>query len=128
MATALATMLAECTAIAKGVYRQKWSAGVVASGNVGNPMVAPNLPDKTVYIEGPSTAAGTTRIIIEGTNGAVVSTATWTTLTTPTDGALDFSGVTAARIKVIRENPRMIRPRFPVVTAGETVSVEIIAR
>jgi uncharacterized protein YxjI len=89
-------------------------------------MIAANLPDKTVQLQGPT--GGTSRIIIEGTNGAAASTATWVTLTTPTDGSLDFTDVTGGTLKVIRENPLMIRPRFETVTSGKSLTVQIVAR
>ena len=123
MATAIAALQAASVAVARGVYAQRWTATI---SGVGNPMVAANLPDKTVQIQGPT--GGTSRIIIEGTNGAVVSTATWVTLSTPTDGALDFTDVTGGTLQVIRENPLMIRPRFDTVTAGKTLTAQVLAR
>ena len=123
MATAIAALFAPCVAIARGVYAQRWTATV---SGVGNPMKAAHLPDKTVQLQGPT--GGTSNIIIEGTNGSVVSTATWITLTTPTDGDLNFTNVTGGIMKVIRENHFMIRPKFLTVTAGKALTVQIIGR
>ena len=123
MATAIASLLADTVAISRGVYLTEWSA--TASG-VGNPLSAPDFPDKTVQLQGPT--GGTSRIILEGTNGALASTATWIVLTTPTDGDIDFTNVTGGVLKIIRENPRMIRPRFETVTSGKTLIVRIVSR
>lgn len=125
MATAVAALLAEVKSLTKGVYFQEWTATV---SGVGNPLHAAHLPDKTVYIGAVTTGSGTSRVYVEGTNGAAASTATWATLTTPTDGLIDFTGVSTPSIKIIRENPRMIRPVFLTVTTGETMSVGIICR
>jgi hypothetical protein len=126
MATALAALLGKVEYIERGVAVQEWSATI---SGVGNPLHAPHLPEKTVHIGAPTTLAGTSRIIIEGSNGTAASTATWLPLTTPTDGLLDFTSVTAGgQLKVIRENPRMIRPHFHTVTTGETLTVRIVAR
>jgi len=128
MATALAGSIARTKVeyITRGVAVQEWGATV---SGVGLPMHAAHLPEKTVHISPPSTLAGTSRIIIEGSNGSAASTATWVPLTTPTDGLLDFTAVTTGgQMKVIRENPRMIRPHFETVTTGETLVVRIIAR
>jgi hypothetical protein len=122
MATAITALLAKVESPVRGVYIQEWTATV--SGR-GNPLHAAYLPDKTVQMQGPT--GGTSQIIIEGTNGSVVSTATWITLTTPTDGDLSFTNVTGGTMKVIRENPLMIRPHFSVVTGG-TMTVRIVAR
>lgn len=90
MAVATGT-LAACVALSKGVYRMEWSSDAGVTG-VGNPLVGAHLPDKTVAFYGPT--GGTSQVILEGTNGSVPSTATWVTLTTPTDGDLSFTNVT----------------------------------
>ena len=123
MATAPAALITNGKYISKGVYSMGWSATVAG---VGNPMYAAALPDKTFQLQGPT--GGTSNIVIEGTNGSTVSTATWITLTTPTDGLIDFTNVTGSILKVIRENPRMIRPNFVTVTTGKTLTCTIIAR
>tara|TARA_Y100000310_G_scaffold258188_1_gene266510 strand:+ start:2666 stop:3046 length:381 start_codon:yes stop_codon:yes gene_type:complete len=114
--------------IMKGVHEMIWTTSGAAGA--GTPLDAPNLPDKTMYINGPSTGGGTSQIIIEGTNiTGAPSVVPWITLTSPTDGLLDFTAmVTTAIMRVIRENPLRIRPRFAVVTTGETLSVVIISR
>ena len=122
MATAVAALLGSGSYIQKGVYTHTWNATV--SGR-GNPLSAVHLADKTIQIQGPT--GGTSRIIIEGTNGDDASTATWITLTTPTDGALDFTNVTGGQLKGILQNPRLIRPHFETVTTGKTLSVILIA-
>ena len=128
MATALAGAIARTKVeyITRGVAVQEWGATV---SGVGPPFHGAHLPEKTVHVSPPTTLGGTSRVIIEGTNGSAPSTATWVPLTTPTDGLLDFTAVTAGgQINVIRENPRMIRPHFHTVTAGETLTVHLIAR
>ena len=124
MATAIAALQSAGKYIARGIYQMEWTAAV---SGVGTPLDAFQYPDKTVQIQGP-TSGGSSRIIIEGTNGGVVSTATWITLTTPTDGDLDFTNVTGGVMRAIRENPRMIRPRFESVTAARSLNVRIIAK
>lgn len=123
MPTAIAALLGSGDYIIQGVHKMEWSATI---SGVGNPLQAAHLPDKTVQLLGPT--GGSSQIIIEGTNGDAPSTAIWTILTTPTDGDLDFTNVTGGIIKAIRENPRMIRPRFPAVTAGTILNVIIISR
>ena len=89
-------------------------------------MAAPHLPDKNIQLQGPT--GGTSRIIMEGTNGSVASTATWITLRSVTDGAIDSTNVTGGLFFQPRGNPRMIRPHFETVTAGKTLSVIVIAK
>jgi|6_EtaG_2_1085325.scaffolds.fasta_scaffold03487_7 hypothetical protein len=122
--TAIAALLGSCSYVQRGVLKMEWTATV---SGVGNFLDAPHLPDKTVHIKAPSTISGTSRIIIEGTNGAP-SDGPWTTLTTPTDGLLDYVGIVTSMMKVIRENPLYIRPRYETVTAGESLNVVIISR
>ena len=124
MATATGTFAA-CEALSRGVYRMDWSSDSGVTG-VGNPFVGAHLPDKTVALYGPT--GGTSQIIIEGTNGSVVSTATWVTLSTPSLGDLDFTNVTGGKMLIVRENPFMIRPRFAVVTTGKVLNAVIVAR
>jgi hypothetical protein len=126
--TAIAPLLGTVEYIYKGVAEMKWGATI---SGVGNSFDAPHLPEKTVHIKAPTTAGGTTRVIIEGTNATTVTgaDAVFQTLTSPTDGLLDFTTIAAAGIlRVIRENPRFIRPRFETVTAGENLQVRIVAR
>lgn len=123
MPTAIAALQTAGLYISKGVHSMSWSATV---SGVGTPLDAAALPEKTVQMQGPT--GGTSRIIIEGTNGDTAGTATWVTLSTPTDGLLDFTNVTGGILKVIRESPRMIRPRFETVTTGKTLTVLIVSR
>ncbi len=128
MVTAVLALVGTGSYVSKTVHEQSWTATVSGRGNF---LDAANLPDKTVQIGGPSTAAGTSRIIIEGTNESwpTTPTARWSTLTSPTDGVFDFTAMaTTAIIRTLRENPRYIRPFFQVVTAGETLRVTIISR
>jgi hypothetical protein len=123
MPTAVAALLGSGNYIARGVYQHTWNATV--SGR-GNPLSAANLPDKTVQFQGPT--GGTSRVILEGTNGGVASTATWITMKSVTDGSMDMTNVTGGTFFQIRGNPRMIRPHFETVTTGLTCSVIIVAR
>lgn len=109
--------------IAKGICEMSWTATKVTG--VGFAMNAPNLPDKTVHVLG--VTGGTTQVIIEGTNATspTVGATQWTTLVDPQGTDLDF---TNRAIETILENPRYIRPRWPVATGGHDVSVVIIAR
>ena len=128
MPTAIVALLGSGSFIAKGVHQQTWNATV--SGR-GNPLSAANMPDKTVTIGGATTAAGTSKVIIEGTNEpyATTPTALWQTLTSPTDGDLDFTALaTTIVVRAIRESPRFIRPHFDTVTTGSTLQVIIISR
>ncbi len=108
--------------IAKGIVEMRWTATGVTG--VGFAMNAPNLPDKTVHVLGPT--GGTTQVVIEGTNAttATVGATDWTTLVDPQGTALDH---VSSFIETILENPRYIRPRIPVAT-GPDVTVTIIAR
>jgi hypothetical protein len=123
MVTAIAALLGSGLYISKGVFQQTWNATI--SGR-GNPMSAAQFPDKQIQIQGPT--GGTSRVIIEGTNGSVPSTATWITMQTVTDGALDFTNVTGGLMFQPRGNPLLIRPFFQVVTTGLTASVIIVAK
>jgi hypothetical protein len=102
-----------------------WSF-VSGGARIGYAMNAPNLPDKTVWVEGPT--GGTSQIIIEGTNAttATVGATQWYTLSyAATGGDLDF---TTREVGQILENTRYIRPRCVTVTNGMTVTVKILAR
>lgn len=123
MATAVAALLGSGNYIARGVYQHTWSATI--SGR-GNPLSAANLPDKTVQIQGPT--GGTSQVILEGTNGAAASTATWITMRSVTDGAIDITNATGGLFFQLRGNPRMIRPHFATVTTAKTLSVIIVAK
>lgn len=123
MATAIASLYGVGSYIHGGVYQQTWTATV---SGVGHPMGAPHLPDKTIQMQG--TTGGTSRIIMEGTNGSVASTATWITLRSVTDGAIDSTNVTGGLFFQTRGIHRMIRPNFDIVTAGKTLSVIVIAK
>jgi hypothetical protein len=126
--TAIAALLGSVSYIQKGVAQMTWGATI---SGVGNSFDAPHLPEKTLHIRPPTTAGGTSRIIIEGTNSTTITGAdeVFTTLTSPTDGQLDFTSIPAAGIiRAIRENARFIRPRFETVTTGETLQVQIVAR
>jgi hypothetical protein len=123
MPTAISALYGVGSYIHGGVYEQTWNATV--SGR-GHPMAAPHLPDKNIQLQGPT--GGTSRIIMEGTNGSVASTATWITLRSVTDGAIDSTNVTGGLFFQPRGNPRMIRPHFETVTAGKTLSVIVIAK
>jgi hypothetical protein len=127
MPTAVAALLGSGNYIAKGVYQHTWTATV--SGR-GNPLSAANLPDKTFTLNGATTAAGTSRVILEGTNDASPgATTVWMPLTSPTDGDMDFTTLpTTAVMRSIRENPRYIRPHFHTVTTNSTLNLIIIAR
>jgi hypothetical protein len=127
MPTAVAALLGSGDYIVKGVHQIEWNATV--SGR-GNPLSAANMPDKTMTINGVTTAGGSSRIILEGTNDDPLSATTaWQTLTSPTDGDMDFTGLpTTGFVKAIRENPRYIRPFFQIVTTNSTLNVIIISR
>jgi hypothetical protein len=125
MTTAISALLGSGNYIARGVYQHTWSATI--SGR-GNPLSAANLPDKTVQITGPT--GGTSRVILEGSNGApsTADTATWITMRSVTDGAIDTTNATGGLFFQFRGNPRMIRPHFDTVTTGKTLSVIIVAK
>ena len=123
MATAIAALLTKCEAISKGVYAMNWSAAV---SGVGNPFVGPHLDWSTVQVQGPT--GGTSQVIIEGTNGQTVSTATWITLESVSGESLAFTNVTGGRMFSIREIPFMVRPRFETVTTSKTLTVKMIVR
>jgi hypothetical protein len=127
MPTALTALLGSGDYIARGVHQHTWNATV--SGR-GNPLSGAHLPDKTFTLNGATTAAGTSRVSLEGTNDAtIVATTVWSTLTSPTDGDLDFTSLpTTGFVRAIRENPRYIRPFFQVVTTGSTLNVIVISR
>lgn len=101
-----------------------WTATV---SGPGNPFIGPYMEDMTFALYGPT--GGTSQIILEGTNGSVVSTATWVTLLESVSGAaLDYTNVTGGVMVSPRARPRMIRPRFAVVTSGKTLNVNMVAR
>lgn len=116
---ATADIAAAHVMIARGVCQMHWQATGVTG--VGFAMNAPGFPDKTVQVLGPT--GGTTQVVIEGSNEDT-PTGVFTTLVDPQGNDLDF---TDAAVEAILENPRFIRPRFPVAT-GPTVDVRIIAR
>ena len=113
--------------IAKGICHMSWLFPTAAGDTtgIGYAMNAPNLPDKTVYVMGPT--SGTTRLVIEGTNASTPDegVTTWITLTDAQGNPLDH---VSQYIETILENPRYIRPRAPVVTAARAIRVTIIAR
>lgn len=111
---------ASTVAIAKGVYKTQWS--VTGVTGIGYALNAPNLPDKTLHVLGPT--GGTTQVVVEGTNDDTPTGDNWTTLVDPHETDLSF---TDEAIEAILENPRYIRPRFPVAT-GPAVTVTIISR
>ena len=97
----------------KGIYKSLWET--LTNGDTGTELTAPNHPDKTVQVGGTFGAGGT--VIIQGSNDGG---ATWATLTDPQDNVLSF---TAAGMKVIMENPGMIRPN---VTGGDgTTDIDV---
>lgn len=115
--------------VSKNVYEMRW-VNTAGTTGAGHPLDAPNLPDKTLFIQGPTTGAGTSRVVIEGTSvTGAPSVVPWTTLTSPTDGQLDFTALpTTAIVRVIRENPLRIRPRYHTVTGGAIIPVVIVCR
>jgi hypothetical protein len=123
MATAAATSLAQTVAIARGVYIMDWN-GTVAG--VGNPFTGPAFLDVSFQVQGPT--GGTSNVVIEGTFGAVASTATWVILESVSGGAMNYTNVTGGIIQKVRSVPRMIRPNFVTVTTGKTLSVRMIAK
>ena len=123
MATAVAALLTKVEAIAKGVYSMEWTATV---SGVGNPFIGPALDWTTVQVQGPT--GGTSSISIEGTNGSVVSTATWITMESVSGETLSWTDVTGGKILSLREIPLMVRPNFATVTTAASMSVKLVAR
>ena len=123
MATAIAALISKVEAVAKGVYSQEWSATV---SGVGNPLHAAYVDWVTLQLHGPT--GGASKIIVEGTNGQTVSTATWTTLDSASGAAIDYANVTGGLVLSLRDLPLMVRPNFDTVTAGKTLTVKMIAR
>lgn len=107
--------------IAKGVHRTHWAPTVSGAGLAQS---APQLPDKTVIVSGPT--GGTTAVTIQGSN-ATTATAGYFALNSAaaTGGAL--SGLTAAGVFTILENTRWIRPLLTTATRAD-VTITMIER
>jgi len=113
---AVVTVSGSTTPVAKGVIRTAWTFATSlapTSGSIGNPLSAPNYPDKTVIWRGPWVSGVT--IVIQGSNTATYSTGItkWFTLNDPQGNAL--SKATGA-VEAILENPRWLRPRISART------------
>lgn len=96
--------------IAKGVYKATWTG--LTGSDVGDALVCPNLPDKTVHITG---TFNLDTVIMQGSNDGGT---TWTQLTDPQGNNISK---TAAGVEAIEENPIAIRPS----TSGGTGSVNV---
>lgn len=116
--------------LAKGVHQHVWNWSTTATG-AGNPINNPMLPDKTVQIWYPTSGATPiSHIVIEGSNAtglpaAELGATEWFTLTSPTDGDLDTPNALngSGALKIIRENPRWIRPRVSSITGAAKVII-----
>ena len=101
--------------VRKGVARMTWTATV---SGTGNPIDASHLPDKTLYLYGPT--GGTTGVTIEG---AYALTGPYWSLH-DVNGAL-LEALVTGLVAAIQENPPFIRPRATTVTGGiVTISIE----
>ncbi len=75
--------------------------------DTGEPVEAPAYGDRTIQVEGTFGAGGNAQI--QGSNDGV----NWRALNDPQGTVLD---ITAAKIEVLRDNPRCVRPN---ITAGD---------
>jgi hypothetical protein len=99
---------------APGTHKKSWE-GFTANGDVGTPLDATRLQDKTVTVTGTFGTGGA--LTIKGSNDGV----NYTVLTDPQGNALTF---TAAGVEAIMENPLFIRPEM---TAGTgTIDIDCI--
>ncbi len=123
---ATAVVMAEHKMIAKGVMAitWKWTATVTGFGSTLN---APNLPDKTVQVLGPT--GGTTSIRIMGSN-ATTPTGSYSLLQDDQNTALSFTNASGeGEIEVVMQNPRWIRPYASTVTGGDSLpEVRMVCR
>lgn len=107
----MATVAHSGQMIAKGVHKAVWSG--LAGSDVGDALVVPNFPDKTVQFTGTFT---TGTVVMQGSNDGGT---TWTTLTDPQGNNISK---TAAGVEAIEENPIMIRPS---ISGGTTDAVTV---
>lgn len=98
-----------------GYKRVTWDA-LTTGGDVGEPILSPHFSDKTVQVTG---AFGGGQIVIEGSNDGV----SFFPLTDPLGNQLTFS---SSGLKLITENPELIRPRLPS-GSGASVVVKLAA-
>lgn len=125
------TYPAVIVAAIRGAYVITWSfPTTLVSGDVGAPLDAFHLADKTVQCFG---LASNANIVIEGSNhlsttaAGSIATGPWFTLTDPQDASLTFTAT--ARLEQILENPRFIRPRLaaaatPIVPISVVMTAE----
>jgi len=102
--------------IAPGVHKQTWTA--LASGDVGNALTAPNLPDKTVHLTG---TFNTATCVIQGSNDGT----NYETLADPNGNALSF---TATGIETILENVQYIRPKTGTAGGSAAITVTVVSQ
>lgn len=111
----MATITGSGSWLQKTVHQEIWT-GFAANADVGTPLNAPGLPDKSVSFDG--TFAGTPTIILEGSSDAVNY-----------DPLHDINGnpisFTAAGTKAIAENLPYIRPRMTAGTGGAAINCRI---
>ena len=129
----MATNAITVVAVSRGAYRARWLfvSGVFASGDVGQAFDAPHLPDKSVWVDGPT--GGTTAVVIEGPNEPQAATSShptgpWQTLhSAAVQGATTLS-FTDSGVDQILENTLYVRPRLETATGGQSITVVITAQ
>lgn len=106
--------------IAKGVLKSTWAS--LLNGDVGSPLDAPNLPDKTVQIKGTFGTGGS--INIEGSNDG----GTTNHILNDSRGEGNPLTLTLADTRTINENPAQIRPNVTAGDANTSLTVIIISQ
>lgn len=111
----MATISPQSSWIARGVHKTAWN-NLTGSGDTLLPQTSPNLPDKTVSVDGTFASAVVT---IQGSNDGIA----YSTLNDPTGAALTF---TADAIKQVLENPAFIRGVASGATGGTDVNIIMV--
>ena len=120
----MATTAVSSVWIAKGVVRSAWST-MVKTASIGDPISAPNLPDKTVQVRKSTATNGFSgaTIAIEGSNNT--ATGPYVTLNDSRGEGFPLT-FTTTDIRTIMENPQFIRPRYTAATGTPSLNIEII--
>lgn len=102
----------------RGQIQITWSG--LQSGDWGSWEGAPSYPDKTVHVFG---TFGTSSVRIEGANSAV----TGSEAVLKDGNGTPLSGLVAASVAVLRDNPTVIRPML-VGGSGANITVVLVGR
>jgi hypothetical protein len=104
----MATVAATHVWVARGVLKTTWAG--LGDGDVGDGLSAPHLPDKTIQVIGTFGSGGS--VTAQGSND---SGTTYHDLN-DSRGEGNAATFTAADIRMLVENPELVRPN---VTAGD---------